>query len=166
VIKAAAKAQVLAPDLNVIWTPDAIRRFSTVDISVAIATDGGLITPVLRSVERLSISAVAAHVQDYIARAKSGKLKQDEIEGGALSVTNLGMFGTEDFAAIINPPQAAILSVGAARQEPIVKNGELAVGSVMRVTLAVDHRSVDGAQAANWMKTFMSVIENPLQTLT
>jgi pyruvate dehydrogenase E2 component (dihydrolipoamide acetyltransferase) len=166
VIKAAAKAQVLVGDLNVIWTADAIRRFSTVDISVAIATDGGLVTPVVRSVEHLSISAVAAQVQDFVARAKSGKLKQDELEGGALSVTNLGMFGTEEFAAIINPPQAAILSVGAARQEPIVENGELAVGSVMRVTLSVDHRSVDGAQAANWMKTFVSVIENPLQILT
>jgi pyruvate dehydrogenase E2 component (dihydrolipoamide acetyltransferase) len=157
---------VLVGDLNVIWTADAIRRFSTVDISVAIATDGGLVTPVLRSVERLSISAVAAQVQDFVARANSGKLKQDELEGGALSVTNLGMFGTEEFAAIINPPQAAILAVGAARQEPIVENGELVVGSVMRVTLSVDHRSVDGAQAANWMKTFVSVIENPLQILT
>jgi len=165
-IKAAAKAQVLAADLNVVWTPDAIRRFSTVDISIAIATDGGLVTPVLRSVERLSISAVAAQVQDFVARAKNGKLKQDELEGGALSVTNLGMFGTEEFAAIINPPQAAILSVGAARQEPIVKNGELEVGRVMRVTLSVDHRAVDGAQAANWMKAFVSVIENPLQILT
>jgi pyruvate dehydrogenase E2 component (dihydrolipoamide acetyltransferase) len=164
-IKAAAKAQVLAADLNVVWTRDAIRRFSTVDISIAIATDGGLVTPVLRSVERLSISAVAAQVQDFVARAKKSKLKQDELEGGALSVTNLGMFGTEEFAAIINPPQAAILSVGAARQEPIVKNGELEVGRVMRVTLSVDHRAVDGAQAANWMKTFVSVIENPLQIL-
>ena len=165
-IKAAAKAQVLAADLNVVWTPDAIRRFSTVDISIAIATDGGLVTPVLRSVERLSISAVAAQVQDFVARAKKSKLKQDELEGGALSVTNLGMFGTEEFAAIINPPQAGILSVGAARQEPIVKNGELEVGRVMRVTLSVDHRAVDGAQAANWMKTFVSVIENPLRILT
>jgi pyruvate dehydrogenase E2 component (dihydrolipoamide acetyltransferase) len=166
VIKAAAKAQVLVPALNVIWTPDAIRRFETVDVAVAIATDGGLVTPVLRSVERLSISAVAAQVQDFVARARSGKLKQDEIEGGALSVTNLGMFGTQEFAAIINPPQAAILAVGAARQEPVVKNGTLEVGTLMRVTLSVDHRCVDGAQAAEWMKTFVSVIENPLQILT
>jgi pyruvate dehydrogenase E2 component (dihydrolipoamide acetyltransferase) len=166
VIKATAKTQVLVGDLNVIWTADAIRRFATVDISVAIATDRGLLTPVLRSVERMSISAVAAQVHDFVARARSGKLKQDEIEGGALSITNLGMFGTEEFAAIINPPQAAILAVGAARQEPVVKNGKLEVGSVMRVTLSVDHRSVDGAQAAEWMKTFISVIENPLQILT
>jgi pyruvate dehydrogenase E2 component (dihydrolipoamide acetyltransferase) len=166
VIKATAKTQVLVGDLNVIWTADAIRRFATVDISVAIATDRGLLTPVLRSVERMSISAVAAQVHDFVARGRSGKLKQDEIEGGALSITNLGMFGTEEFAAIINPPQAAILAVGAARQEPVVKNGKLEVGSVMRVTLSVDHRSVDGAQAAEWMKTFISVIENPLQILT
>jgi pyruvate dehydrogenase E2 component (dihydrolipoamide acetyltransferase) len=166
VIKAVAKAQVLAPDLNVIWTPDAIRRFDTVDISVAIATEGGLVTPVLRSVERLSISAVAKQVQDFVARGRSGKLKQNEIEGGALSITNLGMLGTQEFAAIINPPQAAILAVGAASQAPVVKNGELEVGTLMRVTLSVDHRSVDGAQAAEWMKTFVSVIENPLQILT
>jgi pyruvate dehydrogenase E2 component (dihydrolipoamide acetyltransferase) len=166
VIKAAAKTQVLVPALNVIWTPDAIRRFGTVDVSVAIATDGGLVTPVLRSVERLSISAVAAQVQDFVARAKIGKLKQDEIEGGAVSITNLGRLGTEEFSAIINPPQAAILAVGAARQEPIVKKGKLEVGTVMRVTLSVDHRSVDGAPAAEWMKTFVSVIENPLQILT
>jgi pyruvate dehydrogenase E2 component (dihydrolipoamide acetyltransferase) len=166
VIKAAAKTQVLVPALNVIWTPDAIRRFGTVDVSVAIATDGGLVTPVLRSVERLSISAVAAQVQDFVARARIGKLKQDEIEGGAVSITNLGRLGTEEFSAIINPPQAAILAVGAARQEPIVKKGKLEVGTVMRVTLSVDHRSVDGAPAAEWMKTFVSVIENPLQILT
>jgi len=161
----AGKAQMLVPALNVIWTSDAIRRFATVDVSIAIATDGGLVTPVLRSVERLSISAVAGQVHDFVARAKGGKLKQDEIEGGALSITNLGMFGTEEFAAIINPPQAAILSVGAAREEPIVKNGKLEVGSVMRATLSLDHRCVDGAQAAQWMNTFVSVIENPLQIL-
>jgi len=166
VIKVAARAQVLVPAVNVIWTQDAIRSFSSVDMSIAIATERGLVTPVLRSVERMSISTVAAQVQDFAARAKSGRLLQEEIEGGALSITNLGMFGTEEFAAILNPPQAAILAVGAVKQEPIVKNGKLKVGRVMRVTLSVDHRPIDGTLAAEWMRTFVSIVENPLQILT
>ncbi|MCW2599702.1 MAG: hypothetical protein JWM02_1531 [Frankiales bacterium] len=165
VIKAAARAHLLVPAINVIWTPEAIRSFSTVDVSVAIATERGLVTPVLRSVEQMSVSAVAAQVQDLAGRAKSGTLRQDEIVGGALSITNLGMFGTEEFSAILNPPQAAILAVGAARKEPVVKGGKVKVGHVMRVTLSVDHRPVDGAVAAEWMRTFISLVEDPLQIL-
>jgi pyruvate dehydrogenase E2 component (dihydrolipoamide acetyltransferase) len=165
VIKAAAWAQVLVPAMNVIWTPEAIRSFSSVDVSVAIATERGLVTPVLRSVERMTISTVASTVRDFVERAKAGRLRQDELEGGAFSVTNLGMYGTEEFAAIINPPQAAILAVGAARQEPIVENGRLKAGTVMRVTLSVDHRPVDGAVAAEWMKAFLSLVENPVRLL-
>jgi pyruvate dehydrogenase E2 component (dihydrolipoamide acetyltransferase) len=132
---------------------------------VAIATERGLVTPVLRSVEQLTITSVAATVKDFVERAKAGRLRQDELEGGTFSVTNLGMFGTEDFAAIINPPQSAILAVGAARQEPIVKNGRLKVGTVMRVTLSVDHRPIDGAVAAEWMSAFLSLLENPVRVL-
>lgn len=165
VVKAAARAHTLVPEMNVIWTPDAVRSFSSVDISVAVATESGLVTPVLRAVEGMSISSVAANLRDLVERARAGQLRQNELEGGALSITNLGMFGTEEFAAIINPPQAAILAVGAARREPVVKKGKLATGTVMRVTLSVDHRPVDGAVAAQWMQAFVSVVENPVQIL-
>jgi pyruvate dehydrogenase E2 component (dihydrolipoamide acetyltransferase) len=165
VLKAAAQAHVLVPAMNVIWTPDAVRSFSSVDISVAIATERGLVTPVLRSAEQLTISSVATTVRDFVERAKAGRLRQDELEGGSFSVTNLGMFGTEEFAAIINPPQSAILAVGAVREEPIVRKGALRVGSVMRVTLSVDHRPIDGAIAAEWMKVFVSLLEDPVRIL-
>ncbi|WP_203972534.1 2-oxo acid dehydrogenase subunit E2, partial [Planotetraspora silvatica] len=165
VIKAVAGAHLLVPAMNVIWTPDAVRSFSSVDVSVAIATERGLVTPVLRSVERMTVSSVATAVRDFAERARTGRLRQDELEGGTISVTNLGMYGTEDFAAIINPPQAAILAVGAARQEPVVEDGELQVGTVMRVTLSVDHRPVDGVVAAEWMRAFLSLVENPVRIL-
>jgi pyruvate dehydrogenase E2 component (dihydrolipoamide acetyltransferase) len=165
VLKAAAQTHVLVPAMNVIWTPDAVRSFSSVDISVAIATERGLVTPVLRSAEQLTISSVATTVRDFVERAKAGRLRQDELEGGSFSVTNLGMFGTEEFAAIINPPQSAILAVGAVREEPIAKKGALRVGSVMRVTLSVDHRPIDGAIAAEWMKVFVSLLEDPVRIL-
>ncbi|GII29012.1 2-oxo acid dehydrogenase subunit E2 [Planotetraspora mira] len=165
VIKAVAGAHLLVPAMNVIWTPDAVRSFSSVDVSVAIATERGLVTPVLRSVERMTVSSVATAVRDFAERARTGRLRQDELEGGAISVTNLGMYGTEDFAAIINPPQAAILAVGAARQEPVVQDGALEVGTVMRVTLSVDHRPVDGVVAAEWMRAFLSLVENPVRIL-
>ncbi|GAA3816622.1 dihydrolipoamide acetyltransferase family protein [Sphaerisporangium flaviroseum] len=165
VVKAAARAHQLVPAMNVIWTPEAIRSFSSVDMAVAIATERGLVTPVLRSVERMTISTVASTVRDFAERAKAGRLRQEELEGGSFSVTNLGMYGTEEFAAIINPPHAAILAVGAARQEPIAENGKLKAGTVMRVTLSVDHRPVDGAVAAEWMRTFLSLLENPVRIL-
>ncbi|MGH3386954.1 MAG: 2-oxo acid dehydrogenase subunit E2, partial [Nocardioidaceae bacterium] len=150
-VKAAARAHLLVPELNVIWTDEAVRTFSSVDLSVAVATEGGLVTPVLRGVESMSVSSVAASTRDLAERARSGTLRQQELEGGTLTVTNLGMFGTEEFAAIINPPQAAILAVGAARAEPVVRKGRLKVGTVLRVTLSVDHRAADGVVAARWM---------------
>lgn len=165
VVKAVAHALLQVPEMNVIWTDDAIRSFSSVDLSVAVATERGLLTPVLRGVEALSVSALAAQVRDLAERARSGRLKQDELEGGTISVTNLGMFGTEEFAAIINPPQAAILAVGAINQEPVVEDGQLTVGSVMRVTLSVDHRPVDGVVAARWMSAFVALVEHPVRLL-
>jgi pyruvate dehydrogenase E2 component (dihydrolipoamide acetyltransferase) len=165
VVTAAARAQRAVPAMNVIWLPDAVRQFSAVDISVAVATERGLVTPVLRGVDRMTVSAVAAATGDLVARARSGRLRQEELEGGALTVTNLGVYGTEDFSAIINPPQAAILAVGAARQEPLVRKGKLSVGTVLKVTLSVDHRPVDGAVAAQWMAAFLALIEDPLQIL-
>ncbi len=165
VIKAVAGAHLQVPALNVVWTEDTIRAYSSVDVSVAVATDNGLVTPVVRSVQDLSISAVARTVQDFAERARSGRLQQHELAGGTISVTNLGMYGTEEFAAIINPPQASILAVGAARDEPVVVDGVLSVGTVMRLTLSVDHRPVDGATAAEWMRALVSLLEHPPRIL-
>lgn len=165
VVKAVGKAHTLVPSLNVIWTGDAIRHFSRVDVAIAVATESGLVTPVVRGVDRLSLGELAATTADLAARAKDKRLQQSELEGGTISVSNLGMFGTEDFAAIINPPQASILAVGAARQEPVVVDGALAVGTVMHVTLSVDHRPVDGAAAAEWMRAFIGLLESPMRIL-
>jgi pyruvate dehydrogenase E2 component (dihydrolipoamide acetyltransferase) len=165
IVAAAARAHVAVPEMNVIWTPDAVRRFADVDIAVAVATDAGLVTPVVRGVQKMTVSALAHASADLVARARDGRLRQDELEGGTLTVTNLGVFGTEDFTAVINPPQAAILAVGAARQEAVVTGGELGVATVLRATLSVDHRPVDGATGARWMAHFLGLLEAPLRIL-
>jgi pyruvate dehydrogenase E2 component (dihydrolipoamide acetyltransferase) len=166
VVKAAAAAFADVPDANVTWTPAAMRRHKTVDIAVAVATDGGLLTPVLRNAGTLSLSAISSGITELAGRARDRKLKQEELEGGSFSVTNLGMYGTLEFAAILNPPQSGILAVGAASKQPVVdENGELAVGTVMRCTLSVDHRAVDGALAAQWLAAFTRRVENPLTIL-
>lgn len=165
IIKAAARAHTIVPAMNVVWTKDAVRRFDAVDIAVAVSTNRGLLTPVVRDAARRSLSAVSAEVRELAERARLGTLTQREIEGGSFCISNLGMYGTEEFSAIINPPQSAILAVGAARSEPVVQDGELAVATVMRVTLSVDHRPVDGSIAAEWMRTFVGIVENPLQIL-
>jgi pyruvate dehydrogenase E2 component (dihydrolipoamide acetyltransferase) len=165
VVKAVAKAHTLVPGLNVVWTGDAVRHFARVDVAVAVATDNGLVTPVVRGVDRLSVTELAAASQDLVARAKDKRLQQSELEGGSVSVSNLGMFGTEEFSAILNPPQSSILAVGAARQEPVVVDGALAVATVLRMTLSVDHRPVDGATAARWMQVFTDLLEHPARIL-
>jgi pyruvate dehydrogenase E2 component (dihydrolipoyllysine-residue acetyltransferase) len=165
VIKAVARAHQLVPAMNVVWTPDAVRSFTSVDVGIAIASPRGLVTPVLRSVDRSGIAAIAAVTSDLAERAGAGRLAPRELEGGTTTVTNLGMFGTESFAAIINPPQSSILAVGAVHRAPVVKKGKLAVGSVMEVTLSVDHRAVDGSAAAEWMSAFVATIQHPAQIL-
>ncbi|MBO0825083.1 MAG: 2-oxo acid dehydrogenase subunit E2, partial [Actinobacteria bacterium] len=165
VIKAVARAHQLVPAMNVIWTPDALLCYEGVDIGVAIASPRGLVTPVLRSVEQASISALAAAVADLTDRAAAGRLQQRELEGGTTCVSNLGMFGVEQFSAIINPPQSSILAVGAVHDAPLVEQGELRAGSVLRVTLSADHRAVDGTTAAEWMRAFVGLIERPVQIL-
>lgn len=165
VIKAVAHTHQLVPAMNVVWTSDAVRSFTSVDIGVAIASPRGLVTPVLRSVDGSGIAVIAAAVKDLAERAGAGRLAPRELEGGTTTVTNLGMLGTESFAAIINPPQASILAVGAVHRAPVVKKDKLAVGSVMEVTLSVDHRAVDGSAAAEWMRAFVSVIQHPAQIL-
>ena len=132
---------------------------------MAVATETGLVTPTLRGVENMSITQVALRTQDFALRARTGALRQNELEGGSVSISNLGMFGVEDFAAIINPPQASILAVGGISTEPVVLNQELAVGQVLRVTLSVDHRPVDGANAARWLREFVALIESPSKIL-
>jgi pyruvate dehydrogenase E2 component (dihydrolipoamide acetyltransferase) len=166
IVKAVARAHQLVPEMNVVWTGEAIRSFTGVDVSVAVATGSGLLTPVLRSVERRSITDVARATQDFVARARDGRLQQSELEGGSITVTNLGMYGVDEFAAIINPPQAAILAVGAAKQEAVVTDGRVEAATVLRVTLSVDHRPVDGAVAARWMSAFVSLLERPVRILS
>jgi len=165
VLKASAAAFLDVPEANATWGETAITRYSTVDMSVAVAVDGGLVTPVLRSVERLSLTEIADTVTDLAERARAGRLKQHELEGGSFAVSNLGMFGVTEFSAIINPPQSAILAVGLARQKAIVVDGAIEVGTVMTVTLSADHRVLDGALAAQWLAAFVKHIENPVGML-
>jgi len=165
VVKAVAAAHQRVPEMNATWTPDAVRRYATVDVAVAVATDRGLMTPVVRDVGSLTVTRLAAAVRDVAERARDGILKQDELEGGSIAVTNLGMYGVEEFAAIINPPHAAILAVGAVRDEPVVDDGAVVPGKVIRVTLAVDHRPVDGVLAARWIAVLIDLLEHPARIL-
>jgi pyruvate dehydrogenase E2 component (dihydrolipoamide acetyltransferase) len=165
VIKAVAGAFQDVPDANVIWMPDELRRFDDVDVAMAVATPNGLVTPVVRNVNNLRLPELALVTADLVARARAGRLRQDEIEGGSFSVTNLGMYGTQEFSAILNPPQSAILAVGAARPQAVVTNGQLGIANVIHFTLSVDHRAVDGALAAQWLAAFTVRIENPFWIL-
>jgi pyruvate dehydrogenase E2 component (dihydrolipoamide acetyltransferase) len=165
VVKAVALAHERVPDLNVTWTDDAVRRWHTADIAVAVATDRGLLTPVLRDVGHRSVSQVATTVRELAGRAREGRLRQADLDGGSITVTNLGMFGVEEFAAIINPPHAAILAVGAVREEPVVEGGAVIPGSVMSLTLSVDHRPVDGVVAARWLAELTGLLERPVRLL-
>jgi pyruvate dehydrogenase E2 component (dihydrolipoamide acetyltransferase) len=165
VVAAAARTHAALPEMNVVWTPDAVRRFTTVDVAVAVATDRGLVTPVVRDAGNRTVTSIARETAGLLERARAGALRQEELAGGSLTVSNLGAFGTEEFTAVINPPQAAILAVGAARQEAVVTGGELGVATVLRVTLSVDHRPVDGATAARWLRRFLALLEEPLRIL-
>jgi len=165
VIKAVAGALQDVPAANSIWGGDHIRRFDGADLAIAVAVDGGLLTPVLRSVQTMTLPQVGARVAELADRARAGKLRQDELEGGSFSISNLGMYGVDEFSAILNPPQAGILAVGAAKQQPVIIDGEVAVGTVMTVTLSADHRVIDGAVAAEWMAAFVRRIENPVSAL-
>jgi pyruvate dehydrogenase E2 component (dihydrolipoamide acetyltransferase) len=165
VIKAAAGAFEAVPEANVTWTDDGMVVHDTVDISVAVATDGGLTTPVVRDVGARSLSNISAAVADLAGRARDKRLRQDELDGGSFSVSNLGMYGTVEFSAILNPPQWGILAVGAATKQAVVVDDELVVATVMRCMLSVDHRAVDGALGARWLAALKERIENPLTIL-
>lgn len=166
IVRAAALALREVPEVNVSWQDDAIEFHPGADVSVAVATDGGLVTPIVRDADVKSLSAIAAEIVELAGRAKINRLKPDEFTGGSLTVSNLGMYGIKQFAAIINPPQAAILAVGAAERRPVVnENGDLIAATVMTVTLSADHRAVDGAVGARWLAAFKALIENPVRIL-
>lgn len=165
VVKAVACALRDVPEANAIWTPEATRRFTGVDIAVAVSVPSGLLTPVVRDVDQLALRALSDRIKELASRAREGRLKQHELEGGSFSVSNLGMYGTQEFSAIINPPHAGILAVGAATRRPVVDGDELAIATVMTVTLSADHRVLDGAVAAQWLAAFVRRIENPLGLL-
>ena len=153
------------PEANVTWSDEGLVEHGCVDISIAVATEGGLVTPVLRGVDGKRLSAIARESQDLAGRARERRLRQDELEGGTLSVSNLGMYGTLEFSGIINPPQSGLLAVGAAKQQPVVTEGAVTIATVMRCTLSIDHRALDGALAARWLAAFTTRLEHPLATI-
>ena len=165
VIKAWALALRDVPAANVSWTDAAMLHYAHADIGVAVSIEGGLITPIIRSAETKSLSAISSEMKDLAARAKSRKLKSDEYNGGSSAISNLGMFGVKDFAAIINPPHATILAVGSGDQRAVVENGAVVPATVMTVTLSTDHRAVDGALGAEVLACFKRYIENPIAML-
>jgi pyruvate dehydrogenase E2 component (dihydrolipoamide acetyltransferase) len=165
VIKALAVALNRVPDANVSWTESAMLKHTHSDIGVAVSIPGGLITPIVRKAETKTLSAISLEMKDFATRAKARKLKPDEYTGGSSAVSNLGMFGTKNFSAIVNPPHASILAVGAGEQRAVVKNGVLAVATMMSVTLSVDHRAVDGALGAELLAAFKGLIESPIGML-
>lgn len=161
IVKASALALIEVPDANVSYVADGMVYHSHADVAIAVAVKGGLMTPIVRAAETKPIDAIAAELKDLAGRAQRFRLQPDEYSGGTFTVSNLGMFGVSDFGSIINPPHAAILSVGAARRQPVVRDGALAEDMVMTVTLTCDHRALDGATAARWLKAFRGLIEAP-----
>jgi pyruvate dehydrogenase E2 component (dihydrolipoamide acetyltransferase) len=165
VIKALALALIRVPEANVTWTETGMLKHKHADIGVAVAIPGGLITPVVRKAETKSLIAISAEMKDYAARARARKLKPEEYQGGSSAVSNLGMYGIEEFAAVINPPHATILAVGAAIERAVVRDGKIAIATQMKVTLSTDHRAVDGALGAELMGAFKTYIESPTAML-
>jgi len=165
IIKACAVALRRHPNVNSTYTEEAIIQYIDVDISIAVAIPDGLITPIIRKADQLGLAAISNAMKDLGARAKTGKLKPEEFQGGGFSISNLGMFGIPEFSAIINPPQSAILAVGAGEPRAVVKNGALAIATIMTVTLSCDHRVVDGALGAEFLSTLKSIIEDPLSLM-
>jgi pyruvate dehydrogenase E2 component (dihydrolipoamide acetyltransferase) len=165
VIKASARALRLVPGVNASWTDDGLVVYDNVDISVAVSIPDGLITPIIRNADRKGLAEISLEMRELAGRARQGKLKLDEFQGGGFSISNMGMYGVSSFSAIINPPQAAILAVGAGAKRPVVKDGALAIATVMTCTLSADHRAIDGALAAQFMSTLKKVIEDPISVM-
>jgi pyruvate dehydrogenase E2 component (dihydrolipoamide acetyltransferase) len=162
IIKVAAAALMQNPQVNASFQDKIVRYYEQADIGVAVAIDEGLITPIVRAADQKSLSEIASEVRDLAERARNRKLKPEEYLGATFSVSNLGMFGVDEFTAIINPPEAAILAVGAMTPKPVVRNNEIVIRQMMRVTMSCDHRVVDGATGAKFLQTFKKILENPL----
>ena len=165
VVKAAAAALIAVPEVNGYFEEAGCRYFSDADICIAVAVEGGLVTPVIRAANQLGLSAIASASADLAKRARDNQLDPAEYTGGTFTISNLGMFGVREFSAVINPPQAAILAVGAGEKRPVVRGDALAIATVMSVTLSADHRIVDGAVGAKWLQSFKQAIENPVTML-
>lgn len=165
IIKACANALMAYPAANVSWTDDAILQYFDADISVAVSTPNGLITPIVKRAQDKGLRQISEEVKDLATRARAGKLKPEEFQGGTFTVSNLGMYGIKEFGAIINPPQACILAVGAGEEKPYVADGTIKIGAFMTCTLSVDHRAVDGAVGAEYLKVLKQYIENPVSML-
>ena len=165
IIKAAATALMRIPEVNASWEGEQTRRYHHADISVAVAIEGGLITPILRHAEEKGLETISTEVAELAKRAHDSKLAPEEYTGGSFTISNLGMFGVTSFTAVINPPQAAILAIGAGEERAVVRDGQLAVATMMTATLSSDHRVVDGANAARFMKVFKEIVENPVLAL-
>jgi pyruvate dehydrogenase E2 component (dihydrolipoamide acetyltransferase) len=164
-IKALALALVKIPDANVSWTEAGMLKHKHADVGVAVAIPGGLITPIVRHAEEKSLSAIANEMKDLIARARSRKLKPNEYQGGSSALSNLGMYGIKEFSAVINPPHATILAVGAAEERAVARKGRIEAATVMTATLSADHRAVDGAVGAEFLGAFKHFVEKPISML-
>jgi pyruvate dehydrogenase E2 component (dihydrolipoamide acetyltransferase) len=165
VIKAVALALRQVPEANSSWSDEAILIYNNVDVSVAVAAPDGLITPIIKNADQKTIPAIAGEMKQLIKKAKEGKLQPEEFQGGGFSISNLGMYGIDNFNAIINPPQSCILAVGAGVEKAVVENGQIKIANVMNVTLSCDHRSVDGAIGAEFLKALRKIIESPILML-
>lgn len=161
IIKASALALKKVPEANASWSDEAILQFNNVDISVAVAIDGGLITPIVKNADQKSVIQLSNEMKDLASRARASKLAPEEFQGGSFSISNLGMFGIKNFAAIVNPPQGCILAVGAGEDKAVVRNGQMVVRNMVEVTLSVDHRVVDGAVGAQFLQAFKHYVESP-----
>ena len=162
IVRAVALGLRREPGANAMWTENAIRRFETVDVAVAVAVEAGLVTPVVRKADEKSLATLSDEIADLAERARNNKLMPEDYQGGGFTISNLGMYGIKEFSAIINPPQSCILAVGKGEQRPVVKNGEITIATMMTCSLSVDHRSVDGVVGARFLDAFKGYIEDPL----
>jgi len=165
IVRAVALGLRHVPEANATWTEDAVLLYTAIDVSVAVATDGGLITPIIHDADNKGLAAISNEMRDLAERARDAKLMPEEYQGGGFTISNLGMFGIKEFAAVINPPQSCILAIGKGEKRPVVRDGALAIATMMTATLSVDHRSVDGAVGANFLAAFQRLIEEPLTML-
>jgi pyruvate dehydrogenase E2 component (dihydrolipoamide acetyltransferase) len=164
-IKVAGMALAQHPEVNSGWESDTVVRFGRVNVGIAVALPNGLVVPVVREVDRKSLGQIAREARDLIERARNGKLSPADYEGGTFTISNLGMYGIDEFTAIINPPEAAIMAVGAITSKPVVVEGEIVVRDRMRVTMSLDHRVINGAQGAEFLRTFRNLLEHPMLAL-